>query len=168
MTEQIIIVGRLGAPHGLQGHLKLVSYTQPRDNIFQYQSWLIQRNQQWQPLTTLPEHQVRHQKLLVRLPDCHDCDQARAYTNAFIGIYRHQLPELTSDQYYWSDLHGLRVINQQDEDLGTVDHLLATGANDVLVVKGEREHMIPFVLHQYVLKVDLAAGRIDVDWDADF
>jgi 16S rRNA processing protein RimM len=168
MTEQIIVVGRLGAPHGLQGHLKLVSYTQPRDNIFQYKPWLIQRHGQWQPLASPPEYQVRHQKLLVRLPDCHDCDQARAYTNAFIGIYRSQLPELTADQYYWRDLQGLRVINQQGEDLGIVDHLLATGANDVLVVKGKREHLIPFILDQYVLKVDLAAGRIDVDWDADF
>ncbi|NKB46732.1 MAG: ribosome maturation factor RimM [Legionellales bacterium] len=169
MDESIIIVGQLGAPHGLKGWLKLTSYTQPRDNIFNYQPWLLQRQPgDWQPLTTTLQHQQHTQKLLVLLPDCHDCDQARHYTHTRIGIYRHQLPPSGDQQYYWTDLQGLQVFNQQGEHLGVVDYVLATGANDVLVVKGDTEHLIPFILDQYILKVDLSAQRIDVAWDADF
>ena len=81
---------------------------------------------------------------------------------------RKQLPAAQPGEYYWSDLQGLEVVTLQGESLGTVDHLLETGANDVLVVTGERERLIPFVLGQVVDDVDLERGEIRVDWDRDF
>jgi len=60
------------------------------------------------------------------------------------------------------------VVTLSGELLGTVDHLIETGANDVLVVKGDREHLVPFISGQVVIDVDLAAGEIRVDWDKDF
>ena len=80
---------------------------------------------------------------------------------------REALPEAAENEYYWSDLIGLEVVNVQGEVLGKVTDLLETGANDVLVVEGERERLLPFTA-QVILKVDLAAGRINVDWGADY
>jgi len=85
-----------------------------------------------------------------------------------IGIRRDQLPDTAPGVYYWGDLQGLEVVTGDGESLGTVDHLIETGANDVLVVKGDRERLIPFVLQQVVTRVDLDTGTIQVDWDKDF
>jgi 16S rRNA processing protein RimM len=85
-----------------------------------------------------------------------------------IGISRDQLPETVPGEYYWSDLQGLEVVTLEGESLGRVDHLIETGANDVLVVQGDRERLIPFVPEQVVTRVDLEAGIIQVDWDRDF
>ena len=83
-------------------------------------------------------------------------------------MLREQLPAPAEDEYYWHDLVGLRVKTTQGMELGTVDHLIETGANDVLVVRGERERLIPFIRGQVVLQIDLAAGEIQVDWDPEF
>jgi len=77
------------------------------------------------------------------------------------------LPAAADNEYCWSDLIGLEVINVQDEVLGKVTELLETGANDVLVVEGERERLLPFIA-QVILQVDLEAGRINVDWGTDY
>lgn len=81
---------------------------------------------------------------------------------------RDQLPALSAGEYYWTDLQGLRVLTVDGVELGTVDHLFATGANDVLVVKGERQRLIPFVKNQVVREIELEQGLVRVDWDADF
>lgn len=88
--------------------------------------------------------------------------------NCEIGVRRDQLPDTAPGEYYWRDLIGLAVVTRQGEPLGKVDHLLETGANDVLVVAGERERLIPFVPGPIVTQVDLQAGVIEVDWDKDF
>jgi 16S rRNA processing protein RimM len=77
------------------------------------------------------------------------------------------MPETDDDQYYWSDLEGLRVLHRDGTELGTVEYLLETGANDVMVVKGELERLIPFVMGKVVLGVDLDRGEIEVDWEWD-
>ena len=78
------------------------------------------------------------------------------------------MPTLQPGEYFWNDLIGLQVQNLEGEDFGRVDHLLETGANDVLVVKGERERLIPFVMKQVIVEIDLEQGRIRVDWDKDY
>jgi 16S rRNA processing protein RimM len=85
-----------------------------------------------------------------------------------IGIRRDQLPGTAPGEYYWRDLQGLTVVTIKGELLGTVDHLIETGANDVLVVKGERERLIPFVLDQVIVNVDLEKREIQIDWDKGF
>jgi 16S rRNA processing protein RimM len=96
------------------------------------------------------------------------CEQAESLCGWTISIARSQLPEPEKDEYYWSDLVGLAVVTTTGVSLGVVDHLLETGANDVLVVQGESERLIPFIQGSVVKKIDLVAGLIDVDWDPDF
>jgi len=132
-----------------------------------YRPWYLRRDSDWQP-RQLAEGKRHGKGVIARLADCEDRDQALALMNCEIGVQRDQLPATKPGEYYWQDLLGLDVVTLQDEPLGKVDHLLETGANDVLVVQGEREHLIPFVLDRIVKRVDLQAGVIQVDWDKDY
>jgi 16S rRNA processing protein RimM len=151
----------------VKGWVRVFSYTEPRENIVNYQPWYLQVGGGWQPRQVAEGR--RHGKgVTVRLDGCEDRDQALTLLNCEIGVRRDQLPDTAPGEYYWQDLVGLAVVNLQGETLGRVDHLLETGANDVLVVAGERERLIPFVLQRIVRQVDLQAGVIQVDWDRDF
>ena len=161
----MITIGKFGRPHGIVGWLRLISFTDPRENIFHYPQWFIETEQQWQPLP-YQDYEIQPQQFLVKLADCHTPEQAARYTNKSIAIPREELPALSEDEYYWSDLEGLTVINTQGITLGKIDHLLATGANDVMVVKGEKEILIPYI-NSVLRKIDLKQGRILVDWDLD-
>lgn len=151
----------------MRGWVRIFSFTEPRDNILHYRPWYLRRDGGWQKRP--PAEGRRHGKgVVARLEGCSDRDQALALVGSEIGIRREQLPAPEPGHYYWSDLQGLRVSNRAGDSLGVVDHLIATGANDVLVVAGERERLIPFVMGQVVLEVDLDKGEIRVDWDKDF
>jgi 16S rRNA processing protein RimM len=106
--------------------------------------------------------------LVAAIPDCVDRDRAAALVGAEIWVERGRLPRAKPGEFYWCDLEGLEVVNEAGIVLGTVSHLFATGANDVLVVKGERERLIPYVPGEVVKQVDLEAQRMRVDWDAEF
>jgi len=106
--------------------------------------------------------------LVALLTGCEDRDQAARLVGQQICVGRDVLPPADDGEYYWSDLEGLEVHTTGGEVLGRVQRLMETGANDVLVISGDREHLVPFVQGQYVVRVDLAAGLIEVDWDPEF
>jgi 16S rRNA processing protein RimM len=107
--------------------------------------------------------------IVAHLKGCDDRDQAAALMETEIAIRREQLPEAAPGEYYWADLQGLKVINTEGIELGVVDHLLETGANDVLIVRdGDTERLIPYVFGQFVLDVALDQGVMRVDWDPEF
>ncbi len=168
--SNIIIVGRLASPHGIHGWLKLLSYTQPVTNILNYPHWFIQKTQDhWEPIdmAALQTTTDNNSHIRIKFAHCDSPEVARAYTNLLIGVTRDQLPPLSVDDYYWSDLEGLSVINHEGVLLGQVSHLFSTGANDILVVKGDRERLLPYI-KDVILEVDLKNRRITVNWDADF
>ena len=147
--------------------MRVFSYTEPRDNIVHYQPWYLNREGEWQE-HELAEGRQHGKGVVARLAGCEDRDEAFRLVGTEIGVHRKQLPVARPGEYYWSDLQGLEVVTLQGEPLGTVDHLLETGANDVLVVKGERERLIPFVLGEVIAEVDLERGEIRVDWGKEF
>lgn len=148
--------------------MRIYSYTRPRENIVRYPTWYLQhRDGSWHE-TRLAEGRQHGKGVIARLADCVDRDQARALTGREIGISRDELPATEPGEFYWRDLQGLSVVTLTGERLGTVDHLIETGANDVLVVEGDRERLIPFVMGQVIVRVDLDEGEIQVDWDKDF
>ncbi len=124
-------------------------------------------NGDWQEAEPI-EGRAHGKGVVARLADCTDRDQAQLLMGCEIGIRRDQLPALAPGEYYWKDLIGLQVVNTEGDEFGSVQQLLETGANDVLVVQGERERLIPFVMKQVIVEVDLDQGRIRVDWDKDF
>ena len=165
--KQWVVVGRIGAPYGIRGWMHLQSFTSPPENLFEYTEWRIDTG--WGEQTLSPELTRKHGRgWVVKLPGCESREQAGRYRAAEICISRDALPEPAIDEFYWSDLEGLEVRSLDGKVLGVVDHLLATGANDVLVVRGDKEHLVPFVSPDYVKVVDLEVRFIEVDWDPAF
>ena len=144
----------------------MYSYTEPREAVLDYDRWLLSGKNGWQE-ATVAEGQRHGKTVIVRITGYDDRDQAVGLIGTEIGVPRDELPETDSDQYYWSDLEGLSVVHRDGTELGKVDHLLETGANDVMVVRGETERLVPFVMDKVVLGVDLAKGEIRVDWEWD-
>lgn len=170
-SPEFVLLGRVSGVFGVQGWIKVHSDTAPRDNIFNYHPWYLQRQGQWQAFE-LEAGQVHGKGLIARLAGCSDRDQAAELVGSDIAIRREQLPPAGEDEYYWSDLTGLQVETVAGRPLGTVTRLMETGANDVLVVRepgeGGRERLIPFLRDQVIRGIDLAARRMVVDWDPDF
>jgi len=165
MAEKIK-AGVLGGPHGVRGWVKVLSHTDPRENIFTYSPWWLQVGKSWKKIE-LVEAREQGKGFIVKLAGIDDCEAAREYTNCDIAIEADQLPTLNEGEFYWRDLIGLDVVNQDDVRFGQVSHLLETGANDVIVVKGDRERLVPYI-DDVVMSVDLEAQLISVNWDADF
>jgi 16S rRNA processing protein RimM len=166
VTTQPVILGRISGLFGVRGWVKVYSYTEPREAVLNYDRWLLSGNNGWQE-ATVAEGQRHGKTVIVRINGYDDRDQAAGLIGTEIGVPRDELPETDSDHYYWSDLEGLSVVHRDGTELGKVDHLLETGANDVMVVKGETERLVPFVMDKVVLGVDLAKGEIRVDWEWD-
>jgi len=165
--DEVLVMGCIASPFGVRGWLRVNAFTAVADTLLDYSPWHLKLKGQWQAVEPLAGR--HHGKgLVVQLRECRDRDAAAALTGTEIGIYRSQLPPVAADEYYWSDLVGLQVISTDGHVFGTVDHLLETGANDVLVVKGEHACLVPYIREQVVKSVDLETRTIRVDWDPDF
>lgn len=160
-------MGRISGVYGVRGWVRVFSYTDPRENIIRYQPWYLKKNGDWVQ-KHLAEGRQQGKGVVARLSECDDRDLAYELMGSEIGIRRDQLSATLPGEYYWAELQGMKVVTLEGEDLGTVDHLLETGAHDVLVVQGDRERLIPFVMKQVVTEVDRERRQISVDWDKDF
>jgi 16S rRNA processing protein RimM len=161
-----VILGQVTGLYGVKGWVKVHSYTEPREAILDYKDWLLLRDGDWQAVR-LAEGKRHGKTVIARLEGVDDRDVAATYVDNDIGVPREQLPDAGRDEFYWADLEGLQVVHSDGRILGNVAYLLATGANDVLVVKGDQEILIPFVQGEVIKDVDLAAGVINVDWEWD-
>lgn len=164
----MIEVGRITGLFGIHGWLKVESYTDPRENILNYQPWTIKlKNQPLQ--TVMVENSENHAKgLVVHLKGFESMETARVLIGARINVNREQLPKLPEGQYYWTDLEGIEVVTIDGVGLGKVAYLFDTPANDVLVVKGDRERFIPYLPGNVIKQVDLSKKIMQVDWDPEF
>ena len=160
------VLGRVSGLFGVRGWVKVFSHTSPKENILSYKTWYLKDADGWHPFE-LDQGRIHGKGIVAALKGVADRDQAAGLLEAEIAIPRDQLPQTAQDEYYWADLEGLRVINLDGVELGRVDYLFETGANDVMVVKGRKQRLLPFI-GQVVAGVDLAAGVITVDWDPEF
>lgn len=165
-SQDPVILGRISAVFGVKGWVKIYSYTDPREAILEFRDCLLMRDGVWQS-ATIAEGKRHSKTVIARLAGVEERDAAAAYIGVDIAVPREQMPIPEDGHYYWSDLEGLKVIHRDGTELGKVAYMLATGANDVLVVKGDQEVLIPFLPEDVILNVDLAAGVISVDWEWD-
>lgn len=148
--------------------MKVFSFTEPRENILRYSPWILRKNSQTREIK-VRGGQRQGNTVVAQLDGIADRDAATALIGWQILIKKEQLPKPKPGEYYWADLVGLKVETREGVPLGVVDHLLETGANDVLVViDGETERLIPFLQQHTVLNIDLNAASMVVDWDPDF
>jgi 16S rRNA processing protein RimM len=167
-SERFITVGTIGRPYGIHGWLKINSYTEPYTNILSYCPWYIFDGHSWQN-TSVDDCKLHGKHIIAHFLDCDTPEQAKYLVNHQIGIKHAQLPKLSENEYYWTDLINLQVYNHHQQFLGTVDRLFATGANDVLVIKNaKREYLIPYVLTHIIINIDLVNKLIVVQWEEDY
>jgi 16S rRNA processing protein RimM len=162
-----LLLGRVSGIYGVRGWVRVFSYTHPRANILNYPEWYLRHGADWVPRRLL-EGRTHGKGIIARLDGCDDRDQAASLVSRDIAIRREQLPEIGEDEFYWADLIGLRVETVDGVELGTVSRLMETGANDVLVVEGDRERLIPYLWQDVVKRVDVESAVMIVDWDPEF
>lgn len=176
LTDEPVLLGYIAAAYGIKGWVKVVSNTEPKEALLEYSPWLIRhKGSSWKQIT-LVSGKVHGKGLVVQLSGCNDRLAAEQYRGTEIAIKSEQLPELAEDEFYWRDLEGLNVVVAGVEPilLGKVAYMLATGANDVLVIKGcdgsidNKERLVPYLWGQVIQSVNLDVGEIQVNWDPEF
>jgi 16S rRNA processing protein RimM len=167
MSERSIEVGRVGAPNGVRGWVKVQSFTEPAEHLFSQREWQVRFESGAHATLQLAEWRVHGDAWIAKFQSVDDRNAAQRLTGAWIEWSRDQLPPTREREYYLADLVGLAVKNLEGAELGVIDHFVAAPGNDVMVVKGTREHWVP-VTKQHLQRVDLAARVAVVDWPADF
>jgi len=167
-----VVIGKIVGVHGVKGWVKVYSYTEPMSNIFEYAECYLKRGQGVQAIE-FDNGKRQGKGLIAHIKGVDDRDLAATYNQCDVLVAADALPALEQEDYYWHQLEGCAVFTAKQR-LGVVTAMMATGANDVLCVKGDdssidrKERLIPWVPEQFVIKVDIVAKRIDVDWDPEF
>jgi 16S rRNA processing protein RimM len=163
----MVVMGKVVAAQGIQGWVKVQTFTEYLDSLLDYDTWYVGNEQSWRPLQVL-EADVHGKVLIAKLEGVTDRTAAERYKGQLVAVPRDDFPEQEEGEYYWSDLVGMAVENLAGEQFGAVDSLLETGANDVLVVRGQNgETLIPFIA-SVIQQVDVKNKTIRVDWQADY
>jgi 16S rRNA processing protein RimM len=166
----MIVLGRIVAPFGVQGWLRIHPFGDDPEAWRKMPRWWLSTDvdaqaESWQA-HDLEAVKLHGDGVVAKLAGIDDRDASEALGSCYFGAPREVLPPAAPDEYYWTDLIGLVVVNMQDQSLGRVKSLIETGANQVLVVvAGEQERLLPFV-EQVVKSVDVPGGSIRVDWDS--
>jgi 16S rRNA processing protein RimM len=166
LPERLVAMGRVLAPYGVKGWVKIQPFTQRPESLIDYPEWRLQKGDVSQA-RTVEAAKVHSNAVVAKLQGVDDRDQAAMLCGMQVAVSRGEFPDPGPGEYYWADLIGLTVLNEAGVTLGHVTEVLETGANDVLVVGGERERLLPFI-GPVIRQVDVAGGRIVVDWDADY
>jgi 16S rRNA processing protein RimM len=170
LPERLVVMGRVVAPYGIKGWLKIQPFTQQQRNLLDYPAWQVGRDGAWQA-RSVEAAKVHGAMVVAKLEGIADRESAAVLQGLQIAVSRDDFPEPAAGEYYWADLIGLKVVNVAGVTLGSVARVFATGANDVLVVEdkvaNERERLLPFIA-PVIRQVDIAGGSIIVDWDADY
>lgn len=165
--DDVIVIGRFARTYGVQGWIKLISFTEPSDNILTYTNWLIRHQQQaWKPFE-VEEVKCHGQGIIAKISGFDTPETVKYYTNAEVGIRRDDFPSLDPETVYLCDLPGYQVNNQSGEFLGTVESVFHSGAHDILNVKDQAHYLIPFVRDEFIIELDKIARRMTVAWASD-
>jgi 16S rRNA processing protein RimM len=165
VTEpRLVEVGRLGAAHGVRGWLRVQSFTDPPQRLFEWRRWLLRPQDRE---VRLLEARPQGNGWIALIEGVAERDAASVLTGQMILVERELLPPTTGREHYREDLVGFEAKNVEGALLGVVDHFIDTPGNAVMVIKGEREHLVP-VTGQHLRSVDKDARRLIVDWPEDF
>jgi 16S rRNA processing protein RimM len=165
--DRIVVLGKIAGTFGVLGWVKVNSYTEPADNLLRYTAWQVRRNAEWLVLE-VSEGRVTGKGILAKLTSIDSPEDARTWIGSEVGVWRHELPPTLPNEYYLSDLEGLEVENASGEALGKIDHFRSTPSTTVVVVRrqGRPEQWVPFVKER-IVRIDLRAKRVVLDWPAD-
>lgn len=162
-----IVVGKIAGAYGVKGWLKVFPFTELKENILDFTHWQVEKHR-GENAVKVGHGKVHGKFVVVQLEGVDSREQAEGMKGSLVRVDKTDLKKLNKDEYYWADLVGLTVQNLSGIQFGKVESLMETGANDVLVIEGERERLVPFILEQVVKSVDLDSKLIVVDWDPEF
>lgn len=165
MNKTYITVGKVGTPFGVHGWVKIQSFTELEASIFDFKPWYLSKDQKSWDIYQIEASKPHGKGFIVKIKGINSPEAARPFTGYYIAVTRDQFPTLAKNEYYWTDLIGLTVIDQHNHVLGKVKYLMETGSNDVLVVEGEQEIAIPYLPDDVILSIDLDKKEIHVCWD---
>lgn len=167
MTQRVVVLGKIAGTFGVQGWVKVSSYTEPLDNVLNYPVWQLRRGADWSAIK-VTAGRVTGKGVLAKLEGIATPEDARVLVGTEVGVWRHELPPTQSGQYYLSDLEGMAVINAEGESLGKIDHFRSTPSATVVVIRseGRPEQWVPFVKER-IVNIDVAAGRVTLDWPTE-
>ena len=149
--DRKVPLGILGKPFGLKGHIFLRYYGNLQENIKDFDELYVEDS-----CYEIEEALIRNKKLSIKLKGIEDRTEVEAFRSKEVYVLEKQLPNLKEGEYYWFQLENLNVINEQKELLGVIDHVMPTGANDVLAVKpiegsiDNKERLIPFLTKENI------------------
>ena len=173
-VNNLITLGKVGSVYGIKGWLKIHSFTENAEDIFDYSPWSLKLGGKTQSVT-VTDWRKHNNGLIAKFDGIDDRDIAQGVVSHEITVDESVLPELPEGDFYWRDLIGMAVVTDQGYNLGEVTDIMETGANDVLVVKanrndgfGKKERLIPYLFEQVVKTVDATNKQITVDWDPGF
>jgi len=159
-------MGRIVAAFGVQGWVRVRTFTEAPEALGGFAQWVVRTRAGWLEMA-VADFEVHAKGPVAKLAGCDDRNAADRLRGADVAVPREALGEADEGMIYWVDLVGLEVVDERGERLGTVEELFEAGDTSVLVVRGVKERMIPFV-PDYVKSVDREARRITVDWKADY
>jgi len=162
----MVVMGRVTAPHGVHGWVRVRAFTAEPDGLAAYADWWL-GDEGARIRRRVEAFELHRSGIVAKLEGCDDRSAAERLAKMDVSVPRAFLPTIETGQYYWTDLIGAKVVGREGAVLGTIESLIETGANDVLVVQGERERLIPFV-EQVIIEVDLERGCLVVDWGLDY
>lgn len=159
-------MGRIVGPFGIHGWLKVKAFTESPGGLGEFSRWLVGAREGWREMA-IEDFEVHSKGPVAKLAGCDDREGAERLRGCDVAVTRAELGDADDGSLYWVDLVGLEVFDESGAGLGKVEALFETGETSVLVVKGAKERMIPFV-PAYVKSVDREAKRITVDWKPDY
>ena len=166
--DKKIFLGKISGVHGIKGWLKIQSFSSPPENILNYSEWII-NNQGEEDFYSIEKGRKQNNKIVVKLEKIDDRNTAESLINSKIQILRSDLPKLPNDNYYWSDLVGLSVLNSEEKVIGKIESLIETGANDVMVINTAKDErvLVPFVMHEIIKEVNIELNYIKIEWSIE-
>jgi 16S rRNA processing protein RimM len=166
VPDRIVVLGKIVGTFGVKGWLKVSSYTEPLDNILDYEVLQIGGPSGWSAIR-IEDGRETGKGVIAKFAGIETPEAGRLRIGTELGVWRSELPAPAEGEYYWSDLEGLEALNVDGELLGRIDHFRTTPAGTVVVVKGAKDLWVPFVKER-IVKVDIDAGRVVLDWPLDW
>ncbi|CAL4322129.1 Ribosome maturation factor RimM [Buchnera aphidicola (Pterocallis alni)] len=159
-----LIIGKIGSPYGIKGWNHLFSYTEKKIHIFQYQPWFIKKDHQWGQIQ-LEDKKNINKKIIIKIHNVNDRNQAQKLINISIAINSNQLPKLPQLEYYWKDIMLCNVFNKKNKYVGKVINILQSNTNDILILQNihKKEILIPFIQKKMIQKVDIYKKTIHIN-----
>jgi 16S rRNA processing protein RimM len=160
--SETVLLGKVSATHGIKGQLCVVPYSGEFASVAGLDSVILKNASGGMDTFAVTAISRHGKKAIITLKDFDNINQVLHLVGRELCVRRDQLPALSDGEYYWFDLLGLRVVTDQGENLGILSDIIATGSNDVYVVKSaEREYLIP-ALEEVVREIDLDDGIMKV------